>query len=161
MNAPIMMILFTAACFLMAFCANRDSQHSDDDEERDMPQHYISREQLDRHIEKLHQLKQQRKEIDDLITNLELCSPRERVGMVQFHWMDIDGSHHELDMFTDGTENTKRLIAVAKAEREDITASLLRELEAAYYGDNVTETMREYRFGNVTETLKEEIEADD
>lgn len=96
---------------------------------------------IDPHIKRAAELLDQLHELDDLLTSAELCAPRERAQSLRLEWTNHSGSTHSTKIWLDGNGSTQSIRSAAMAEREQLKATLLSEIRAAYSGDGVTETI--------------------
>lgn len=98
------------------------------------------------HVERAAELAAEIKELDDLRISLEISAPRERARPVRLEWATTAGERlHRASIFCDGQQSTAALLRSVEAERTELLRALLREVNAAYHGDAVTQATTETR----------------
>ena len=98
------------------------------------------------HIQRAAELAEEIRELDDLRITLEITAPRERARPVRLEWANVNGEKlHRASIFADGQQSTAALLRSVEAERAELLRALLREVNAAYHGDAVTQANTETR----------------
>lgn len=98
------------------------------------------------HVTRAAELAAEIKELDDLRISLEISAPRERARPVKLEWANVAGERlHRASIFADGSASTTALLQSVEAERRELLRALLREVNAAYHGDAVTQALTETR----------------
>lgn len=98
------------------------------------------------HVTRAAELAEEIRELDDLRITLEISAPRERARPVRLEWANVAGERmHQASIFADGNASTAALLQSVEAERRELLRALLREVNAAYYGDAVTQATTETR----------------
>lgn len=81
-------------------------------------------------IEYLNELKQQLDSVEQLITDIELCSPEIREKVIKLEWITSAGEKKEYSLWIDGTsQTTEELLKIAYIERQRLRTSLHLEIK--------------------------------
>lgn len=97
-------------------------------------------------IEYLNELKQQLDSVEQLITDIELCSPEIREKVIKLEWITSAGEKKEYSLWIDGTsQTTEELFKIAYIERQQLRTSL--HLEIKNLSDRCNENYSYFKAG--------------
>ncbi|MDE5772172.1 MAG: hypothetical protein K2I06_11200 [Ruminococcus sp.] len=80
------------------------------------------------HLNLLNEISEKLQVIEELITDISICSPEEHQKSISIEWTSASGKKNQYDIWVDGEcTNTKEILKFAYSERDRLRCSLQSE----------------------------------
>lgn len=90
----------------------------------------IEFQSISEQIEHLNELREQLQTIEEMITDVSICSPDEHEKVISCEWMNSIGNKLKYDLWVDGKNSTsEELLKIAYSERRRLRTSLKSEIK--------------------------------
>ena len=90
----------------------------------------IEFQSISEQIEHLNELREQLQTIEEMITDVSICSPDEHEKVISCEWMNSLGNKLKYDLWVDGKNSTsEELLKIAYSERRRLRTSLKSEIK--------------------------------
>ncbi len=81
-------------------------------------------------IERLNNIRERLQTVEEMITDITVCSPDEHEKVISCEWMNGVGKKQRYDLWIDGkNNNSNELLKIAYSERKRLRSSLLSEIK--------------------------------
>ena len=89
-------------------------------------------QELEQRESRLHRDTERLQQIEQLITDLEICSPEELEKPFQMQWSSATGQDRSFCFWMDGRLSTQQMLETAYQERLTLRTSLLKQISEMY-----------------------------
>jgi len=81
-------------------------------------------------IERLNNIRERLQTVEEMITDITVCSPDEHEKVISREWLNGVGEKQKYDLWIDGkNNNSNELLKIAYSERKRLRSSLLSEIK--------------------------------
>lgn len=81
-------------------------------------------------IERLNNIREQLQTVEEMITDITVCSPDEHEKVISCEWLNGVGEKQKYDLWIDGkNNNSNELLKIAFSERKRLRSSMLSEIK--------------------------------
>ncbi len=103
---------------------------------------------VSKHIDRLNELRERLRVIEELIADISLCSPKEHQKSISVEWTGNSGKKNQYNIWVDGkSQNTKDILKYAYSERDRLRLAMQSETKklSEQCKDNYTVPIKEER----------------
>lgn len=119
----ILVITYCSAVIYILYKIYNRYYRSDEDSD-------IEFQNISEQIEHLNELREQLQTIEEMITDVSICSPDEHEKVISCEWMNSLGNKLKYDLWVDGKNSTsEELLKIAYSERRRLRTSLKSEIK--------------------------------
>lgn len=146
MNLVAGIAYISAICFLFykAFHKQVRVTPKEDDEASEREQ-TISYNTIEEYINSLNQLKERLDTIEQMITDIEVCSPDDEIKSVKVSVPNNQGNYNSYNFIVDGEDDTTSdILNMLYSERQMLRTALCKELNNPRYRANANDNANDF-----------------